>query len=242
MWPWEVNLIYKKSKLVVDFKLDVNLDLLIQEYKNLNSQKNQVLHPDIYHNGGWYGILLRAQSGELVKRFSGADGDYQWTTESDLTPYTKSICESIGKNLKRVRYLTLMPGYKVHWHYDNDESFSSNYIRCHIPLITNKGAVIWIGNQKIHMKLGQLIACDFGFPHKLMNFGKTPRTHLVFDVEKKEISSKFGIDFNNLAHENQKSKEISQLLYDILFNKLFQIKFYYRVLKNKINNGWRFKK
>lgn len=237
MWPWQINLIYKKTKLLLSFDMDINIDLLVKEYEDLKKQTNQALHPDIYHNGGWYGILLHAQDGDINKKFSGSDGQYYWTEESNLTPYTKSLCESIGQGLKRVRYLTLMPGYKVHWHYDDDESFDSDYIRCHIPIVTNKMAIIWVGNQRIHMPSGKIMTCDFGFPHKLINLGEYPRTHLVFDVKKSEISKKFKIDFEAFSISNRQAKKISQALYNIFFNRLFQLKFYYRVAKNKIKNA-----
>ena len=86
------------------------------------------------------------------------------------------------------------------------------------------------------MKKGVVCTCDFGFPHSLRNDGDEPRTHLVFDVEKKELSTEMAEMFNLYATANSKAKRSCQFFYSNLFNKAFQMKFYYRVLRRKIKN------
>ena len=142
MWPWQYKFLTKNSKIFVE--LDINCDIakLEEEFYAVSKIHESIIHPDIYHNGGWSGILLHAQSGDINQKFSGSNGRYEWTQESLLAPYTKKLCSSFGGELKRVRYLTLFPGYKVHWHFDNHESFESEYIRFHIPIVTNPRAIV----------------------------------------------------------------------------------------------------
>jgi aspartyl/asparaginyl beta-hydroxylase (cupin superfamily) len=132
--------------------------------------------------------------------------------------------------------LTLSPGYKVHWHFDNHESFESEYIRFHVPIITNPRAIVRVASEVLHMKKGVVCTCDFGFPHSLRNDGDESRTHLVFDVKKKGLPAEIAEMFDLYAVANKKAKDNCQFLYKNLFNKAFQIKFYCRVLRRKIKN------
>lgn len=235
IFPWEFDSFVRNSVLAVRIDHPIDTRKLLEEFLLVADAEKTIVHPDIYHNGGWHGIPLHSKSGGAVVQFSGGEGEYEWGESTKLAPYTRELCESIGSGLARVRYLTLNPGYKVFWHVDDNESFGQEYLRFHVPVITNPRAKMWIANKVFHVSDG-LWTFDFGFPHRLRNDGSASRTHLVFDVKADTLAiSKEQISLiNDIARSNISEKKKCKEMYERLFLRFVMIKFYYLVLKAKI--------
>ena len=232
---WEFDFFVKNAIFGIKSDLIFDKKKLLNEFLLIESKFSKELHPDIYHNGGWSAIPLRSKKGDVHIRFSGGQGKYLWSDISKFAPYTKKICASVGSNLLRVRYLTLEPGYKVFWHIDSEESFDSEFIRFHIPLVTNIKAFMWIANKRFNIPFGELWCFDFGFPHRLANKGNFRRTHLVFDIKKNSINNlKLLQKINLAASKNLYAKNKCAFYYQKTFNQFFIFKFYIRVIKNKV--------
>jgi aspartyl/asparaginyl beta-hydroxylase (cupin superfamily) len=57
--------------------------------------------------------------------------------------------------------------------------------RLHLPLVTNDDAVFVSDGVECHMMVGSVYKVDTTKPHAIINRGKTPRIHFMFDVVRK---------------------------------------------------------
>src|SRR5947209_3316042 len=103
VFPWQFDSYIKQAILSLKIDLPINASVLKEEFLSVEQNSPSIVHPDIYHNGGWRGIPLHSKQGSGVAKFSGGPGEYVWDDCSKFAPYTKALCESVGSNLQRVR-------------------------------------------------------------------------------------------------------------------------------------------
>lgn len=77
-------------------------------------------------------------------------------------PYIKSILNKISKNIYLTRILKLNAHSLISEHIDDDfeDGIKNNYIRCHIPIITNENVYFYIDDEKYHLTTGSLWYTD----------------------------------------------------------------------------------
>jgi len=66
-------------------------------------------------------------------------------------------------------------------HVDVSKTFSVSH-RLHIPLVTNKDAIMTIGGEEKNMKVGTCYEVNNKLLHSVVNNGDSDRIHLLFDV------------------------------------------------------------
>ena len=79
------------------------------------------------------------------------------------------------------RLLTVFPSSLLNLHADRGVDHLTRY---HVVIETNPDAWVYHGSQWQQLELGVLYRMDPQMQHASVNFGKTPRTHLFFDVFK----------------------------------------------------------
>ncbi len=111
----------------------------------------------------------------------------------EFIPTINYILKMIPAETERVRLMKLEPnGGELDRHTDQTDkdlgTTDGDIMRFHIPIITNERMLFhswdWKGNETIHnMKEGEIWYLDIRKPHKAINWGDTPRIHLVIDVK-----------------------------------------------------------
>lgn len=76
----------------------------------------------------------------------------------------------------------VMPGHSIPPH--KDEQPEDWLYRIHIPLTTNSKAVTIINGKEHHMDVGRAYKVNTRAVHEVVNKGKTPRIHFMFDLRK----------------------------------------------------------
>ena len=109
--------------------------------------------------------------------------EYAYPTEI-YTGYMKEVIENIssmGLNPRRARIIRLTAGLASSWHRDAPEHF--DFVRLHIPIITNFGCFFETESGRDHMSAnGQSYFVRVNRLHRVVNEGQTDRFHLVMDV------------------------------------------------------------
>lgn len=95
-------------------------------------------------------------------------------------PYTASLIESLGLNLRLARMLALEPGGEIREH--SDAFLSRRIVRLHVPIVSNPDVEMRVGDEVCAWRPGELWYGDFSQPHSGVNRGDTTRIHLVMDV------------------------------------------------------------
>jgi quercetin dioxygenase-like cupin family protein len=92
--------------------------------------------------------------------------------------YFQEVLETIPLEKASTRLMKLEPGAQILEHCD---SFGDNEARIHIPITTNPEVEFCLNGEVIEIAPGNCWFLDFRLPHKVINRGRTSRTHLVVD-------------------------------------------------------------
>lgn len=132
----------------------------------------------------WKVLPLRAPAGDLRRTDPGGPGrdGFADTPLMAKAPYLSRILSELGTELRSVRLMALAPGVSVEEHSDTPLGLPYGYVRLHIPLVTNPGAVMVLDGVEQRWQPGTLWYADFERPHALRNSGDRARIHLVADV------------------------------------------------------------
>jgi len=108
--------------------------------------------------------------------------------KSICTGYWNDILDAFKAPVTRTRFAYMAPGHSIKPHIDYNTTYS---VRVHIPIITNKGAVMCVkdknGVQKIHMPAdGSVYFLNTGITHWAENNGSEGRIHLVISLNGQE--------------------------------------------------------
>lgn len=141
--------------------------------------------PGGYHDGGWKGLSLYAQGGDLG--FAGPrrslSETYEPTAILDHTPYIRSILDGLDAPKQSVRLLALLPGRVIGEHRDDPMSLRAGVIRLHVPIVTHPDVELMLDGQRIFWGEGELWYADFTKLHSVANRSPITRIHLVMDLE-----------------------------------------------------------
>jgi Aspartyl/Asparaginyl beta-hydroxylase len=104
----------------------------------------------------------------------------QW--ESLLLPIMTQAAEALGyENYRfpRVMFARLPAGGEISGHSDGEASYFIHKI--HVPLVTNEKTMFRVGQQEIHMPVGEIIEVNNKRNHAVRNDGDEDRIHLIFE-------------------------------------------------------------
>jgi len=110
--------------------------------------------------------------------------DYSiWAEWKDaLLPIMKQAAASLGYSdcrFPRVMFARLPAGSKILPHTDRR---ASHYIhKIHVPLVTNPGTLFHVGDQTMHIPLGEMYEVNNKRNHAVDNDGDLDRIHLIFE-------------------------------------------------------------
>ena len=96
-------------------------------------------------------------------------------------PHLRAAVDSLHFPKKAVRLLRLHAGSRVKEHMDRDLGLADGELRIHIPVETNEHVEFIVANRMLPLKEGETWYIDFSQPHRIVNGGSTPRTHLIID-------------------------------------------------------------
>ncbi|GAA1267272.1 hypothetical protein GCM10009677_19580 [Sphaerisporangium rubeum] len=131
----------------------------------------------------WRVLSLRSQGGDPRRTDPGGPGltGYADTPLLAEAPYMASILAGIPADLRTARLMALGPGASVDEHRDYPYGLPAGWVRLHVPVVTNPGAVLVIDGVEHRWQPGELWYGDFSRPHRVYNTGETRRVHLVID-------------------------------------------------------------
>lgn len=154
--------------------------------KDLNSLNEKwILHFNKAHyEGEWGALPLRSLGGSMVNVVPGFGGEevFADTPLMEQCPYIKSVLDEFKVEKKAIRLLNLKPGAVIKEHKDAELCYEQGEARIHIPILTNPQVEFYVDNERFEMLPGSCWYMNFNLPHRINNFGKTDRVHLVFDV------------------------------------------------------------
>lgn len=135
-----------------------------------------------YHNGGWFGVPLRAVAGSVNPLYP----DPAQTHFEDLPvlasrPAIQAALAAFRCPLRSVRLLKLRAGGVIREHRDDGLGFEHGEVRLHIPVVTNADTAFHLDGQCLPMAPGETWYVNVNLPHRVRNAGATDRIHLVID-------------------------------------------------------------
>lgn len=132
--------------------------------------------------GEWSGVSLRSTSGranDISPR--GTADEFIDTPLMAKCPHLRAAIESFHFPIKGVRLLRLHAGSRVKEHMDRDLGLADGELRIHVPVETNEHVEFIVANRLLPLKEGETWYIDFSQPHRIVNGGNMPRTHLIID-------------------------------------------------------------
>jgi hypothetical protein len=127
------------------------------------------------------GTLKDVNSLEMIadtSEFSELDAFFKGCVIEEIVDEVRGVAQQMGKNIGRIRILTLKPKTCYSLHRDTDE------FRFHIPLVTNKSSFFVYDSEVGYMpEVGRLYLFKTEDLHTAVNAAmKKKRVHLVFDT------------------------------------------------------------
>lgn len=131
----------------------------------------------------WKVLSLRSPGGADDRTDPGGAGlvDYADTSAAREAPYLASIFAGLPAKVRTARLMALGPGAAVDTHRDYPYGLPAGWVRLHVPIITNPGAVLVIDGEEQRWQPGTLMYGDFSRPHSVRNTGDARRVHFVID-------------------------------------------------------------
>jgi hypothetical protein len=115
--------------------------------------------------------------------FDFSDHPVLWNEWKDmLLPVMEQAARKLGYSdyrFPRVMFARLPAGGEISGHSDGE---ASHYIhKIHVPLITNRETLFRVGQQEIHMQVGEVFEVNNKRNHAARNDGSADRIHLIFE-------------------------------------------------------------
>lgn len=138
-----------------------------------------------HYDGDWSGIVLRGPRGRRDTLHVGAplETEFVNTPVLDRCECFQGVISAFECPVKSVRLLRLNAGSVVREHRDYDLGYEAGEIRLHVPVSTNSRAEFYLRNRRVLLGEGEVWYLDLSLPHRVANFGTTPRIHLVLDLQ-----------------------------------------------------------
>lgn len=127
------------------------------EWPQQHRLADQKLRPAMVSDIGWHGFgdVVQGVTAALLTRLSG---------------------QSFNPLLSVV-----MPGHEIEVH--RDVQPPEWICRVHVPICTNDKALLHIGGDPFHLRVGAAYLVNTTVEHFVVNRGDTPRVHYMFDVK-----------------------------------------------------------
>lgn len=131
----------------------------------------------------WRILPLVSPGGNPSRTDAGGPGlaDFAATPWLEHAPAMAELLAGIPATLRAVRLMALGPGAQVYEHRDSNLGIPWGFVRLHVPVQTNPGAVTAFHGEEHHWAVGRLWYGDFDRPHYVANRGGEDRVHLVID-------------------------------------------------------------
>jgi hypothetical protein len=133
-----------------------------------------------YQSGGWYVAQLVNSSGRTDQlKIDG--GEPVPTPLLEQFPSISRFLQDTPLDVRIARLASISPGSWMHEHND-DVGIQEQRQRLHIPIVTNKRAVLCFDGAHVHLDSGYLWKLDHErVPHAAANYGDDSRVHLILD-------------------------------------------------------------
>jgi len=136
------------------------------------------------YEGDWSVASLRSVSGAQDVPYSSTMPDIcRDTPLLSRCPYIAELLAQFNCDKTVVRFMRLAAGAVIKEHADSALSLEHGEARLHVPVVTNAGVEFYLNGSRVDMKEGECWYLDFTLPHRIVNGGDTPRTHLVIDCK-----------------------------------------------------------
>lgn len=137
------------------------------------------------YEGDWEVLPLRSPGGRTDTGVPDlmCDNEYADTIYMANYPGVKQLLDSIMCPVMSARFLNLKPGSVIKEHRDAGLAFEKGEVRLHFPVKTNNQVEFFSNNIKLNMLPGECWYINANLPHRVANYGKTDRVHLVIDCK-----------------------------------------------------------
>ena len=98
-----------------------------------------------------------------------------------LCPQLKQAVDFFKMEKMAVRLLKLNAGAVIKAHKNHELRFEEEQVRINIPVSTNAQLAFYLDEEALLMTAGSCWYLDLTLSHRVDNFGKTDRIHLVID-------------------------------------------------------------
>ena len=105
----------------------------------------------------------------------------KWGSMRTFLAKCRRLAEGTQYELNHARIEQLQPGAVHHWGRLEDD-----LILVHVALVTNPGAILFHGNQSLHLPVGAAVAYGVRVWNSAINVGDRGRIHLVLELERRE--------------------------------------------------------
>lgn len=224
-YPWMLPTLFLNTKLsceIDSISKNINLDKIKDEATRVFQKENFQNHQGD-HSGGWGSLGLITFGGDPYNDLVN-DNKPIPTRLLKECPEIKKILNVLPGEKQRVRFMEVLPGSRVFWHYDNGETIDNldykKNARLHIPIFTSDKVIMNICHEKIKWEEGKMYYGDFSFPHMIHNKSEKNRIHLVIDLRlSEEFISLVPKDYMQLKNRRLFIKKVCQKALN-LFKKL----------------------
>lgn len=132
----------------------------------------------------WRVLPLRSIAGDPARTDPGGPGpaDFASTPWLAHVPYLAEVLNVLPGPVCAARLMALGPGTATRTHSDPKYAPERGFVRLHLPIVTNPGAVLTLDGTEHRWQPGQLWCGQFARPHAVRNDGAATRIHLVTDM------------------------------------------------------------
>lgn len=137
------------------------------------------------HSGDWSGMALRSTSGrgDDIRPDSQPEQSFVDTPLLQSLPSLRATFANTPWKVRGARLLRLAPGGRIGLHSDDDLAPGSGECRLHCPLTAGDAVDFRVNGERVPFgSVGQWWYVDVSLPHRVVNWGDTPRIHLVIDI------------------------------------------------------------
>ncbi len=138
------------------------------------------------YEGDWSAIPLRSPAGETHPiRMIYSDPSATEFVETEFLekcPYFQEVLSAFECELGVARLMKLSAGSRIKEHSDYDLCYEDGMVRFHIPVVTNPEIEFYLNNERIILNAGECWYLRLSDPHRVNNFSRQDRVHLVVDA------------------------------------------------------------
>ncbi len=138
------------------------------------------------YEGDWSAIPLRSPVGEthpIRMIYSDPSAtEFVDTIYLKQCPYFQEILAAFKCEITSVRLMKLSAGSIIKQHSDYDLCYEDGAVRFHIPVVTNAEIEFYLNNERVILNAGECWYLRLSDPHRVNNFTKQDRVHLVVDA------------------------------------------------------------